>query len=781
MYRSFATLCLLLSVITTVFAWDDPASSTSVQEPPRAVRGESGEGVTPVPPSNGPRETDEYGSFSVNGYLGGLGASTRYLEVPYNTLFNQNFDGSIEMWVRPTDFPAATSTVMIAKGATGAQSFLWGFTGSTAGLMFFRIGTTVFTNTGGAVVGLNTWTHVAVTWSGGPTTFTVNFYVNGNLSGSPSSQGATFDLGTDSVYIGASQAFPSNYFRGDIDEVRFWTTEQPLAEIRQNRFVGVGDAGAANAGNALVSSQAYNGLVSSWTFNTTGTAFDDISGFHGAYRGGATAFATPSGQPIPYNFALLCPGGVGDYTSVPTSTVFSNTFDGSIEAWVRLNAVGVLQPIFQKGSSFAATTLAFYVTAGNKVGINIGSHNYISTGPTVFTANRWYHVAATWTGGPNFTVTLYVNGVQDDQQTFNLAMPTNTDTAWVGRYYSTSRFNGYIDELRMWSSQISQAQIVRNMFVSGRSLLSNSALTALWNFDGNLNNFTASTGINASFANGGTNNSRFSAYVNEGSPGAIGTAFMSHATVINRGGSPNPFPGGFTIRAPFKAIPDNVPAGITDTLVISPSIALTTVEAFVAIEHTYIGDLLVSLRAPNGQSRRLTNLSGGSAENILSFFSDGFSTPTTSSTYLPPWGQVQPVDAFGSFNSANSAGNWILSVSDNANIDVGWLKGWGLRFNNSTTVEQISSTVPEKYELFQNFPNPFNPATAIEFSLTTKGRVKLTIYDIVGREVATVVNGELPAGTHKATFDARSLSSGTYFYRLEAGSFVQTKKMLLLK
>ncbi len=89
--------------------------------------------------------------------------------------------------------------------------------------------------------------------------------------------------------------------------------------------------------------------------------------------------------------------------------------------------------------------------------------------------------------------------------------------------------------------------------------------------------------------------------------------------------------------------------------------------------------------------------------------------------------------------------------------------------------------VPTVYSLRQNYPNPFNPATKIEYALPAAGRVTLKVYDALGREVVTLVEGMQTAGSHTATFDATSLPSGTYFYRIGAGTFTATHKMLLLK
>jgi hypothetical protein len=91
------------------------------------------------------------------------------------------------------------------------------------------------------------------------------------------------------------------------------------------------------------------------------------------------------------------------------------------------------------------------------------------------------------------------------------------------------------------------------------------------------------------------------------------------------------------------------------------------------------------------------------------------------------------------------------------------------------------TNVPQQYGLAQNYPNPFNPSTSIKFQLPSKEWVTLKIYDIIGREVATLANGIREAGNYTVQWSAANLSSGVYWYRLTAGTFVQTNKMLLLK
>ena len=98
-------------------------------------------------------------------------------------------------------------------------------------------------------------------------------------------------------------------------------------------------------------------------------------------------------------------------------------------------------------------------------------------------------------------------------------------------------------------------------------------------------------------------------------------------------------------------------------------------------------------------------------------------------------------------------------------------------------------TTTEYYSLEQNYPNPFNPSTKIKYTIPSviasetkqTQMVSLKVYDVLGNEVATLVNEEKPAGNYEVQFDASGLASEIYFYKLRAGSFVETKKMILIK
>jgi len=91
------------------------------------------------------------------------------------------------------------------------------------------------------------------------------------------------------------------------------------------------------------------------------------------------------------------------------------------------------------------------------------------------------------------------------------------------------------------------------------------------------------------------------------------------------------------------------------------------------------------------------------------------------------------------------------------------------------------SDIPSTFKLYQNYPNPFNPTTTISYDLPERSKVKLTVYNILGQEVATLVDGEQEPGRYDVKFDASGLPSGIYFYRLQAGNFIEQKKMILIK
>jgi hypothetical protein len=139
---------------------------------------------------------------------------------------------------------------------------------------------------------------------------------------------------------------------------------------------------------------------------------------------------------------------------------------------------------------------------------------------------------------------------------------------------------------------------------------------------------------------------------------------------------------------------------------------------------------------------------------------------------------------------------YVMNVDGDVAHEVIYTQGYTRGIANDTTadvaildiqhtpvsVELADDNIPDQYYLDQNFPNPFNPATTIKFGLTTEMAVELKVFDITGQEVMTLIDGQLMnAGSYNVHLDASSLASGTYIYRLKAGNYVESKKMMLIK
>lgn len=122
--------------------------------------------------------------------------------------------------------------------------------------------------------------------------------------------------------------------------------------------------------------------------------------------------------------------------------------------------------------------------------------------------------------------------------------------------------------------------------------------------------------------------------------------------------------------------------------------------------------------------------------------------------------------------------NSVARLREVANYVKGIYNG---NFQSVLSVKNVSAEVPEKFSLSQNYPNPFNPNTIINYKLTNYNFVSLKVFDILGTEVATLVNEKQSPGTYQVEFDGSSLTSGVYFYRLVAGEFTDTKRMVLVK
>jgi hypothetical protein len=163
-------------------------------------------------------------------------------------------------------------------------------------------------------------------------------------------------------------------------------------------------------------------------------------------------------------------------------------------------------------------------------------------------------------------------------------------------------------------------------------------------------------------------------------------------------------------------------------------------------------------------------VNGVSGDTLEIQLDDGFSPTNRSSSYrngLNGLGWYNRADTNYGAGKAISYENLFITASITAPTSV----------ENTTT----QSKAPLQYGLEQNYPNPFNPSTTIRFKMPSKGFATLKVYDMIGREVRTLVSGLQEAGAHDVKFDASNLPSGVYFYRINTGAFAETKKLILIK
>ena len=234
-------------------------------------------------------------------------------------------------------------------------------------------------------------------------------------------------------------------------------------------------------------------------------------------------------------------------------------------------------------------------------------------------------------------------------------------------------------------------------------------------------------------------------------------------------------------------IPD--PGEVTDIIdvYVSPKVksdfTLTGVTVFIdSVIHPEVSDLVFLLSHSNITDTLIiqNEISGN---NIISCTLTDAASLSLAEGVSPYQGSYKPRIPLTVFSGVDPDGQWTLTVKDMVSGNSGILQAWGLKlfFDISTGLTSDYPIVPGEYKLYQNYPNPFNPGTTIQWQMPKSCFVTLKIYDVLGREVITLINKELDAGKYEICFDASPYSSGVYFYQIDTGSFLQARKMILLK
>ncbi len=243
---------------------------------------------------------------------------------------------------------------------------------------------------------------------------------------------------------------------------------------------------------------------------------------------------------------------------------------------------------------------------------------------------------------------------------------------------------------------------------------------------------------------------------------------------------------------PNLHIPDNNFPSKRDTIIIEEDITISDIDVVFKAKHARFSDMNVQIRPPVGLKKELFNRPGletiySKAGNPNLIFDDEALTEMGEGYYLAnkdsAKGYFLPTDLdLASLEGQSAKGTWIIYLYDKEKGYEGDLTEWGLIIQGELVSDvNEPELTPTVYALEQNYPNPFNPTTVISYQLPKSGNVSLKVYDVLGKEVATLVNEVKQSGSYHINFDASNLASGVYIYTIRANDYVSSKKMLLIK
>ena len=699
-----------------------------------------------------------------------------FLSTPNNSELNFDSAFTVECWLNVKD-TTGSNRVIFSKvnsaNTTGCALLLTGSGSSpnNAGRLQLNInGTSNIVLAGGTRLSLNNWNHIAVTFRDGGgvnVSDTIRFYVNGAQSASFNRLIEPIASNTDSLRIGNCYlpTLYSNGFNGYIDDLRFYKTRRSPAVISADRGIALGLEGISII--TALNDTRYSSLTSAWRFD--GNGLDMIGIQNNLLQRNGASYISTGFNPVTYrnqsNYFISLPGTSYLVAADSLNSLYDADTAITVEAWVYVDSLyESVRPIVHKGLSY---TLGL-TGVGNRpyAQLNNGSLLVIANAP--IQPRRWTHIAFSYRGSSAW-MALYIDGKESVRQNFNPgAILVSNDSLQIGRSELNVTLNGKVDEVRISRFAKDEATIARYMHTSLDNLNSTQFTIPFvsFGFEGNTrDNVTQSRLL---FLRGNS----FFEWAN-----AVNTAGgTSQAPMIRLRESDNGSPAAFRSIMPVS-VRNNSTA--RDSILVSNVTGSSRLKVVVLLGHTYMDDIDLSLRSPSGTSYILSNDRGGTNNDMLTMFYD-LADSSGSDLNAPSSMMIKPQAGFGNAGS-NANGYWRLTATDDnaTNIDSGIVYRWWLEFEQPTVISNNST--PSQIELHQNYPNPFNPSTVIIYKLQKAGYVALRLYDITGRQIGVIDEGNKDAGEHELRFNAADLAGGVYFYKLSADGIEEVRKMMLLK
>lgn len=628
------------------------------------------------------------------------------------------------------------------------------------------------------VLPLNTWVHLAIVSNAGHW----SVYANGTALTSLDSYDFTPSTPSGDFVVGASNV-ATEEFNGVIEEVRFsssvrymsnftppsapFTTDaNTIALYHFNEDSGsvALDASTNNDTLTLVNSPSW--VTPSWVATLTATDVTDTTAVlhaivdpNGSQRvvhfdwGTSTSYGSASTNDTvddPGSALLLSPASHQD---VQTSLTDLSGTEITIEYWFKGSNP---QSAVRQQANEAIYIVAGWWTGSSFVHIlsnDEGLNNGIPVGSGVVDGN-WHHVAMTWKMNTENGFRSYLDGNLVAQRTSsNSPIPNMSTNVFMGSLWNAGEFtNGIIDEVRIWGLALGQDTL--KAWMNRRITSAHPAyahLTGYWRFDegtGTTAGDSSGNGHDGTLENGPS-------WVRGGrvvsaSLSSLSASTMYHYRIaaINASDTSMGFDDSLTTEGP---LPIQLASMTATTLATGVQLQWTTVS-----ETNSLG-FYVERKAQNtGTYATVSNLIAGAGTTLQQHHYQWTDTKVTNGNYNY---RFRLVDLNGSTTYSNAIA-----------VTVSGVQGVGDK-----------KPLPTEFALHQNYPNPFNPSTIINYDLPKAAYVHLTVYDILGREVATLVNGAQDAGYKSVEMDASNMPSGLYIYRLTAGTYTSVRKMLLIK
>lgn len=713
-----------------------------------------------------------YGSDSYSQYRENQAASFNgtdsYVAVPDNPELNPTSAVTVEAWIKPTDY-GSCGTIY---GKNWQQSIWFGFNCGPR-LRFYPGRGAGSRLDGNTVIPLNQWTHVAATFDG----TTTCIYINGVLDNSTTAFSGSIGVSPDSAFIGCDRdGTTKNYFfNGLIYNVRLWNVARTQSEIFNDRFIPL---------QVWSPTGRYAGLVATYLFDYNARDYSGSVMNNGFMRNVTlTDFSQKPLNHVDNNNSLVLDGS--SYCAAENHSDFNATAALTLEAWIRRDTTGSqpgIQHIINKSGGTSRYDYALWLTSDGALRFGLNNGAMSVSKDSAITSDRWTHVAGTYDGSSG-KLALYVNGDSVAAAAVSAAAVQNTpDSLFIGgsgaSNSSTYRFKGQIDEVRIWKDNLrSSADLKATMYK-----------TLDWNAPGYAPHCVYGFGLYTGYlrnSGGGVNgNLRFRGNAVIGSP-HLQAAGYSTPPILYEDPSNGYYSGpNYSYSTRRFSVPSSGTA--TDSVSVPFSGAIEKARVFVLMNHANIGDITISLVGPTGtqvvltptpatySGKDLVTIFDDAADSTMKYNSVGFQAP-----FSPT---VKPTNPLSAFNGSNCKGWWKLRIIDAGSVGRGYVSGWGIHFKGtfSTGINEVTAT-PTRFALYQNYPNPFNPLTTVKFDVANDARAKISLFDVLGREVVVLLDEFKKAGSYEVEFDGSKRASGLYFYRIHAGDFVDTKKMALIK